>query len=213
MELVVPALELTKEPGMTSVTWAATPLAEVPLPDDAEALAALRNRDKAVFSRIYRRIQPALYRFSLAMSGSPTLAEEAVQESFLRLIRNPDGFCPEKGSLQSYLFGIARYTILHLRRESREVALSDENADVPVDRVEPVIDSLARQERIALVQQAILALPPHYREVIVLCDLEELAYEHAAQLLGCPIGTVRSRLNRARAQLKARLLGRSGESL
>lgn len=200
---------------MTSLVWTSSALTDSASTEGAEALEALRSGDKSAFSLFYRKFQPPLYRFSLAMSGSASMAEEAVQETFLRLIRNPDGFQPEKGSLQSYLFGIARYTVLHLRREGRgELMLMDEPGDIVVaDPAEPVVDTLEREQRVALVQEAILALPPHYREVVVLCDLEEMTYEEAAQLLGCPVGTVRSRLNRARAQLKIRLLGRSGEGL
>lgn len=218
VELFVSLEELITESSMTTLAWTAAALPESPSQDGSEAvaaaLAAVRAGDKTAFSFIYRKFQPALYRFSLAMSGSAATAEEAVQETFLRLIRNPDGYQAEKGTLQSYLFGIARFTIYHLRRENRDGASAIEEAsEAAVDPAEPVLESLAREQRIALVQEAIVALPPHYREVLALCDLEELPYEEAAQLLGCPIGTVRSRLNRARAQLKARLLGRAGESL
>jgi len=62
-----------------------------------------------------------------------------------------------------------------------------------------------RQERAELVRAAVLDLPPEFRETVVLCELEELSYEEAAQLIGCPIGTIRSRLHRGRALLLAKL--------
>ena len=68
-----------------------------------------------------------------------------------------------------------------------------------------LLDDLTRQEGIAAVRQAVLALPPHYREAVVLCDLEELSYEEAAEVSGCAVGTIRSRLNRAHALLLERL--------
>ena len=199
---------------MTSLAWTAPALADPSSDDGAEIAAAIRAGNQAAFSQLYRKFQPPLYRFALAMSGSTATAEEAVQETFLRLIRNPEAYQPGKGTLRSYLFGVARFAVYHLRRENKEIQTEDEDTMAMLaDPGEPAVDSIARLQRVALVQEAIVALPPHYREVVVLCDLEELSYEDAAQLLGCPIGTVRSRLNRARQQLKARLLGRAGESL
>ena len=75
---------------------------------------------------------------------------------------------------------------------------------LPIVQIDPMGD-LARGERIAALRRAVLALPVRYREVVVLCDLEELSYADAADALGCAIGTVRSRLHRARAMLAARL--------
>ena len=68
-----------------------------------------------------------------------------------------------------------------------------------------MLDGLSKEQELAALQIAILSLPPNYREVVVLCDLEELPYAQAAQHLGCAVGTVRSRLHRARAFLGAKL--------
>ncbi|HKG23879.1 MAG TPA: sigma factor-like helix-turn-helix DNA-binding protein, partial [Blastocatellia bacterium] len=67
------------------------------------------------------------------------------------------------------------------------------------------LGDLTRSEAIESVRQAVLALPPHYREVVALCELQEMSYVDAANALGCAVGTVRSRLHRARALLTERL--------
>jgi RNA polymerase sigma-70 factor (ECF subfamily) len=103
--------------------------------------------------------------------------------------------------LGAFLLGVARHFVLrHLERGARQVAFDDEPA-------QEASDELIRRSEIETVRRAIAALPARYREVVVLCELEEIAYEEAARVLGCPVGTVRSRLNRARALLKARLAG------
>lgn len=131
------------------------------------------------------------------------MAEEAVQETFLRLIRQPGALDPAKGSIESYLYGIIRNVTRQALRQ-QFVALEEEYEETAasVDDPRVALDRAIANERLS---GAILALPGHYREVIVLCDLEEWSYEAAAATLGCPVGTVRSRLNRARGILKDRL--------
>ncbi len=130
------------------------------------------------------------------------MAEEAVQETFLRLIRQPGGLDPAKGSLESYLYGILRNVTRQALRAQFVALDEDYDEAATVDDPMVVLDRSQAQERLGA---AILTLPGHYREVLVLCDLEEWSYETAAATLGCPVGTVRSRLNRARALLRSRL--------
>lgn len=78
---------------------------------------------------------------------------------------------------------------------------------------EDVLDDLTRRETIEAVRNAVLSLPALYREVVVLCDLEDATYEAAAAALDCPVGTVRSRLSRGRAMLGQKLAGRAVRSL
>jgi RNA polymerase sigma-70 factor (ECF subfamily) len=171
--------------------------------DDPALLEQIQLGSEAALTQVYRRLERPLYRFALTMSGSAATAEEAVQETFLRLIRQPGALDPAKGSIESYLYGIIRNVIRQALR-SQFVAL-DEDYEEPagsLDDPRVVLDRAQANERLAV---AILALPGHYREVIVLCDLEEWSYESAASTLGCPVGTVRSRLSRAREQLRNRL--------
>ena len=179
---------------------------------DEELLRATRSGDEAAFAALYRRRQGGIYRFALQMSGSAHLAEDVTQETFLALISDPDRFDPERGSLAAFLYGIARNLVLRrFRRERPYVAFAgdgeeadDAAADIP-DGADDPLAALTRTETIESVRQAVLALPEHYREAVVLCDLHEMSYADAAAALGCAIGTVRSRLHRARALLVGRL--------
>ena len=176
---------------------------------DDELLILMRSGAEAAFVTLYRRRQAAIYRFALHMSGSATAAEDITQEVFLALIRDGCGFDPERGTLSAYLFGIARKLVLrYLERGRSDVPLDDEGDDSGWPELavndDPLMD-LTHREGIAALRRAVSALPRRYREVVVLCDLEEVDYADAALILGCPIGTVRSRLHRARALLLEKL--------
>lgn len=167
--------------------------------------------DEEAFALLYRRHQGALYRFALRMTGSAWGAEEIVQDVFMTLIRAPKKYDPERGSVGALLFGIARNRVMkHLERIPREVPLEEKNEDgsgagiVLQDNFTPAKWMEAR-ERMHQVRAAVLDLPAEFREAVVMCELDEMSYEEAAQMIGCPIGTIRSRLHRGRALLLAKL--------
>lgn len=184
---------------------------------DADLLRLTLAGDEEAFTALYRRRQGGVYRFALQMSGSEALAEDVVQETFMVLMRDGGNFDSARGSLAAYLYGIARNHVL--RAFDRERALvrfddeAEEGGDAPhenlVARPDPLGD-LTRAESVEKLRQAVLALPAHYREVVVLCELHEMSYQEAADALGCAVGTVRSRLHRARAMLAEKLRGRRG---
>jgi RNA polymerase sigma-70 factor, ECF subfamily len=170
--------------------------------------------DEEAFTWLYRRLRGVVYRFARRMSGSSSVAEDITQEVFLILLRRAELYNPRRGALSTYLVRITRNEILRrLDRDRAYVALAEEGAAADKDPDEKLIvrsdplGSLVRDEEIESVRQAVLGLPLHYREVVVLCELEEMSYGEAAAALGCAVGTVRSRLHRARAILKRRLLG------
>jgi len=176
---------------------------------DDELLGRLRAGDEAAFQALYRRRQGAIYRFALHVTGSSAVAEDIAQEVFLTLIRNACRYDPERGTLNGYLFGIARKLVLrHLERTRMDVALDGGNDESSAPQLaihdDPAM-ALADRERVEALRRAVHCLPRRYREVVVLCDLEEVDYADAAAILGCPIGTVRSRLHRARALLFEKL--------
>lgn len=167
--------------------------------------------DEDAFVVLYRRHQGALYRFALRMTGSAWGAEEIVQDVFMTLIREPKKYDPSRGTVGGLLYGIARNRVLkHLERIPREVPLEEKNEDgtgagiVVEDSFTPAM-WVERRERLERVRAAVQELPVEFRETVVLCELEEMSYQEAARVTGCPIGTIRSRLHRGRALLLAKL--------
>ena len=178
---------------------------------DNELLQAMQAGDEEALAALYRRRQPGIYRFALQMCGSQELAEDITQEVFMVLMRETPTFDPARGSLSAFLMGIARHQVLRRLQRERFYVSMNEDADngslssqVLVTTVGP-LEEMSRTEAIEAVRRAVLALPERYREVVVLCDLQEMSYGETAEILGCAIGTVRSRLHRARALLIGKL--------
>jgi len=173
---------------------------------DDELLRLMRAGDERAFLELYQGRGGAIYRFALRMSGSEAIAEDVTHDVFIALINDFVRFDSARGSLTSYLFGIARNQVLRRIEKDRFLTpiVDDHTEDNLVSSTDPLSD-LTRRETIDSVRQAVLALPVHYREVVVLCDLHEMSYADAAQALGCAVGTVRSRLHRARTLLVAKL--------
>jgi len=182
------------------------------LDEKSDALLKRAARgDEQAFLVLYQKHQSALYRYALRMTGSPWAAEEVVQEVFLVLIREPQKYQAERGELGAFLFGVARNRVMkQLEKTPREMSLDVMNADgsgwrEPEDPLTPMMIA-EKRERIEQVREAVLDLPAEFREAVVLCELEELSYEEAANVCGCPIGTIRSRLHRGRALRLAKLV-------
>jgi RNA polymerase sigma-70 factor (ECF subfamily) len=179
---------------------------------DEELLSKMLAGEEEAFELLFDRREATVYQFALRMSGSPALADDVVQDVFLALLRRGQLFDPARGTVAKYLLGMTRNRVLTLlEREQSYLPLLEEDGQAETllarhagERRDPLRE-LARNERVEAVRQAVLALPLHYREVVVLCNLEELSYEQAANVIGCPVGTVRSRLNRARALLEDKL--------
>jgi RNA polymerase sigma-70 factor (ECF subfamily) len=164
--------------------------------------------DEQAFATLYLRRHRGIFRFALHMGGSRELAEDITQEVFMILIRESHRFDQTRGSLNAFLLGVARNHLLRrLQRERFYAPLEtddgDQNQSTPI--MEDPLNQLTRIETIDSVRNAVLSLPERYREAVVLCDLEEMSYGEAAQVLDCAVGTVRSRLHRGRALLIEKL--------
>lgn len=172
---------------------------------DRELLRRFRAGDRDAFSELYRSYSGPVFRFARAMSGNQTKAAEITQDVFVWLIHHPGEFDPQRGELGAFLVGVAR-KLLKRRYSEEQRWVSIEESILPSRLpLRPAADTGTDTE---LLRQAIAALPVRYREVVVLCDLEGRPYEEAASIAGCAVGTVRSRLHRARALLAKKLIGR-----
>ena len=176
---------------------------------DNELLRLMLAGDEEALAQLYRRRQASVYRFALQMSGSKSIAEDVTQEVFLFLMRDGHVFDPGRGALGSFLLGVARNHVLRRLRVDHLLApLGDDDDEGPALQAGTdlcPLDDLTRAETIEAVRKAVLSLPPKYREVVVLCELQDVSYVETAEILGCAIGTVRSRLHRARALLLTKL--------
>jgi RNA polymerase sigma-70 factor, ECF subfamily len=189
---------------------------ESPSHSDGDLLRLLSAGDEIAFLEFYRKHQGVVYRFALQMSGKTDIAEEVTQDVFMVVMASGARYDSERGSVAAFLYGIARNIVLRaLERERPYITVLDEPDNEYASQLtadhQDVLGDVARNERVAALRKAVLALPPAYREVVVLCDLHERDYADAASALGCAVGTVRSRLHRARALLMEKL--RAGDKV
>ncbi|HVY92481.1 MAG TPA: sigma-70 family RNA polymerase sigma factor [Bryobacteraceae bacterium] len=166
---------------------------------DEELYRLMKGGDREAFGELYERRGPALRRYALHMSGSASVAEEVSHEVFVQLMRANTNFDDKRGSLEGWMYGVARNLVRVVRRQGPV----QEPVDQPVRH--DILGELINAESLAALHAALRELPVLYRDAVVLCDLEEMSYEESAQVMGCPVGTVRSRLHRARGLLAAKL--------
>jgi RNA polymerase sigma-70 factor (ECF subfamily) len=166
---------------------------------DEELYRLMRKGNQRAFAALYERREPALYRYALHMTGSRTAAEEVAQEVFVRLLGPHLHFDDRRGSLEGYMYGVARNLVRVLRRKGSVEEVVEQSTE------HDILGDLIKDQATTALYRALDDLPEHYRDAVVLCDLEERSYEDASRLMECPVGTVRSRLHRARALLASRL--------
>lgn len=170
---------------------------------DHALLARAASGDLEAFGVIYGRYHHVVYRFARAMTGAVDAAEDVTHDAFLALLAEAGRFDPRRASLTTYLYGVVRNLCRQrLRRTSRLQAMEDGDLERPADtgeRVDPVAD--AQMARV--VRRALATLPSRYRELVLLCDLHDLSYAEAAQVVGVSVPAVRSRLHRGRQRLKS----------
>lgn len=187
----------------------ATPQADQP--SDAELLAQVAAGEESAFVAIYRRHRNDVYRFAYAMGKSASVAQDVTQEVFLNVLENAARFDAAKGSARAWLLGCARHVILDRLRLERRWTFADALPEETVPCANE--DRVLTEQRLDKLHAAIAGLPVEYREVLVLCELEELTYAECAAVLECPVGTVRSRLHRGRGLLAAKLTATEAAAL
>lgn len=163
--------------------------------------------DAGAFDEVYTRFSGMVYRLALRMSGGREEALDIAQEVFLRIHRHLAGF-RGGSSLKTWVYRITlnQCRTAGLRSRSRSASIDDQEAAIAV--IDPAAGPealAARSEFFARVERALAALPPEFREALVLRDVDELSYEEIATVLRVPLGTVRSRIARGRERLRAQL--------
>jgi RNA polymerase sigma-70 factor (ECF subfamily) len=177
----------------------------MPGPDgevDVRLLDRMRCGDKAAFLQIYERHKAGVFRFAFRLLGSPENAEDVTQECFISLMRCPTRFDARKASLRTYLYSAARnLAFKRFRDVEGEVPLEGRNDGESPSSSGPLHVLLA-EELSAEVQKAISGLAPFQREAVILFEYEGQSLAEIAAITGADVGTVKSRLRRARERLR-----------
>ena len=161
--------------------------------------------DRSAFSELVQRNQERLFASMMQVTGSPEEAEEVVQEAFIRAFIKLDSF-QKNSQFFTWIYRIAFNSALTRQRKKRaKISLDqireEKGMEVVGDHA-TVDEPMLRDERVQLVRQAIDTLTHEHRQILILREMDEFAYEEIAEILQISIGTVRSRLSRARNQLK-----------
>lgn len=174
---------------------------------DAELLRQALAGDERAFRMFYERLKHGVFRYAFYMTNSRSAAEEVTQEVFMTLLEKGKSFNPAQGDLGAFTFGFARNIVRRVEKRERSwcARFHDRELDENISAPEVLTGNLLRLESVARVRSAIAELPDHYRQPVVLCDLCEVSYAEAAARLGCAVGTIRSRLNRAHLLLAQKL--------
>jgi RNA polymerase sigma-70 factor (ECF subfamily) len=168
--------------------------------DGRTIAASIRQGDR--FATIFDRHAPAIHRYLQRRVGEQA-AEDVLGETFLIAFRRRGSFDPERSDARPWLYGIAAKLVVdHHRRETRQrgiVGLPDRATDEHADEV---ADRVSAQSQQAILRAALDRLSDDDREVLMLIAWEELSYAEVAEAMRIPVGTVRSRLHRARQQIR-----------
>jgi len=172
------------------------------VPNDAELLQRISAGAEDAFIELYRRRRYDVFRFAYALARSVSVAQDATQDVFLNVLEHAARYVAAKGTVRAWLYGCARHVVLDRMRAERRLAREAARVEAVACKGE---DEVFRDQQVRRLHAQIMELPLEYREALVLCELTELSYAETATVLACPIGTVRSRLHRARALLAQKL--------
>ena len=180
---------------------------------EADLLARIADGDRGAFAELYRRYYPRLFRFLMRMTGRPEVAEEVLDDVMVVVWRRAPRF-ERRARVSTWIFGIAyRQGLRALRRRHRGPGAAA-RVDLDSERLpsgESPERDLARRARADRVARALAALPPKQRAVVELSYYNELSYPEIARIVGCPVGTVKTRMFHARRRLRKQLPDLGGE--
>lgn len=205
-------LHLPRLPELRGNFWhfARVQYSEPAVNDDAQLIEQTLSGDPTAFGQLVRKYQDRLYNTIVHVVGGADDALDVVQDAFVQAYLNLNGF-KQSSAFYTWLYRIAfNVAITHRRRRKPTLSVEQAREDggmEPVDDLAGPDEQLEEDERRQQVQQAIAALSEEYRAVVVLREIDGCCYETIAEILDLPIGTVRSRLHRARLQLREQLKG------
>jgi len=170
---------------------------------DSELMARVARGDEPAFLMLYDRHAARVHALTLRILGDPMLAEEATQDAFLKVWSRARLFLNERGSLLLWLLTIARRTALdRLRLEGRRPVLSDSNDPDDLWQVIPDLESVPEESRWRSLHFAVQSLDPDHRQVIELAYYQGLSQSEISEVLGWPLGTVKTRMRAAMDHLR-----------
>jgi RNA polymerase sigma-70 factor, ECF subfamily len=179
---------------------------------DRRLIDGVRRGEESAFRGLFGRYAATAKALALRVVRQPHLAEEIVQEAFLTLWRQPEGYDPSRGSVRAWLLGMVHHRAVDLvrREESQRRRSADmgaglrEEADDPAQDVAAALDRPAERER---VREALAALPDEQREVLTLMYFDGLTQTEVAARSGLPLGTVKSRCLLGMRRMRAAMQG------
>jgi RNA polymerase sigma-70 factor (ECF subfamily) len=176
--------------------------------DDVQIIAAVRRGDAAAFNGLVLKYQDRLLNSVSYIAGNREEAEDIVQDAFVQSFVKLDSF-GGNSAFFTWLYRIAINAAISRRRKRRNEASIDARqearGDEPTDHHERAEERVLREERAGQVQAALAALSEEHRTILVLREMEDCDYDQIAEILDVPVGTVRSRLHRARLQMREQL--------
>jgi len=178
--------------------------------EDVRLIERIVHRDLRAFETLYRAYHPRLTRFLTNMLRRPHLVEEALNDTMMVVWKRPEKF-NGTSKVSTWIFAVAYRTAMKARSRVQD-PVSDEDAPELVDDATPEQDLNQRQTR-AVLLSAMEHLSPEHSAVLDLTYFHDIGYREIADILGCPVGTVKTRMHHARKHLKARLAGRLGDWL
>jgi RNA polymerase sigma-70 factor (ECF subfamily) len=172
---------------------------------DRDLIEACQRGDQEAFALLFESNNDKVYSIALRYAGDPAAAMDIAQDTFLKLLSHIRQFRSDS-SFDTWLYRMVVNSCLdHQRRKRKLMPILDGFLDAVSAVHDTVLHELLRAERHEAVQDVVAKLPPDQRIVIILRYMEELSYEHIAEIVGCSVGTVASRLNRAHRVLERRL--------
>lgn len=180
---------------------------------DSELIELCKKGDREAFTELIDKYQTKVFNMSYGLLSNYEDAADATQEIFVKVYKSIPSFMG-RSSFTTWLYVICRNVCNDILRQRKRRGISvsiygdDEDdskiADIPSDRPTPE-EHAEMNERQAAVRDAVNSLKPEYREVIVYADMQQLSINEMAEIMKCPTGTVKSRLNRARSALRKKL--------